>query len=126
MLVHAAGATNKRSGNADNGRRFAYASPETVDAPLTAACVTAADVVSSLLMLRERSSTGLVRRYAFANAAADTQAYFVQASFRFKPMMSLMPRIVSMGVLLRVARWTPADSISIAWMFRAAAIQGKS
>src|SRR5262245_21647206 len=40
--------------------------------------------------------------------------------------MSLKLRIDSIGVRSRVARWTPADSISIARMPRAVDIHGKS
>src|SRR5262245_39161015 len=40
---------------------------------------------------------GRVRRNARVNAAAEAHAYLVQASVRFSPTMSLMPRIASIG-----------------------------
>src|SRR4051794_6150472 len=59
------------------------------------------------------SSIGRVRRKARVKAAAEAQAYLVQASARFSPTMSLMPRIASMRQRARAARYTPPDSISI-------------
>ena len=62
---------------------------------------------------------GRVRRKARVKAAADAHAYLVQASARFSPTMSLMPRIASIGQRPRAARYTPPDSISIASRLRA-------
>src|SRR4051812_1027595 len=72
------------------------------------------------------TGTGCVRRNARANAAAEAQAYFVQASVRFRPTMSLMPRIASIGHRSCAARYTPPDSISTASRLRAVVIQGNS
>src|SRR4051794_26988159 len=72
------------------------------------------------------SSIGRVRRKARVKAAAEAQAYLVQASARFSPTMSLMPRIASIGQRSRAARYTPPDSISIARRLRAVWSQGIS
>jgi hypothetical protein len=50
------------------------------------------------------TGTGRVRRNARVNAAADAHANFAHASARFRPTMSLTPRIASIGQRSRAAR----------------------